>query len=140
MFEKCKQSLPVVQRIAETTTDDEVMLFEALHLNEELQQIISKYEEMEAALTSGSVPPENPHGAESDLLIVQTPHGAESDLPIFQTPHSDLPILLTPHTAESDLPVFDTRRETEMTDSPSEEKQSSSGTQKLDFQKKEHDT
>lgn len=117
MFEKCKQSLPVVQRVAETTTDDEVMLFEALHLNEELQQIISKYEEMEAALSSASAPPENPHSAESDL-----------------------PILETPHSAESDLPVLETRRETEMADSPIEEKQSSSGTQKLDFQKKEHDT
>ncbi|KAG5567411.1 hypothetical protein RHGRI_002829 [Rhododendron griersonianum] len=130
MFEKCKQSLPVVQRVAETTTDDEVMLFEALHLNEELQQIISKYEEMEAALSSASAPPENPHSAESDLPILETPHSAESDLPILETPHS----------AESDLPVLETRGETEMADSPSDEKQSSSGTQKLDFQKKEHDT
>ncbi|KAI8574397.1 hypothetical protein RHMOL_Rhmol01G0350200 [Rhododendron molle] len=130
MFEKCKQSLPVVQRIAETTTDDEVMLFEALHLNEELQQIISKYEEMEAALSSASVPPENPHSAESGLPIIETPHSAESDVPILETPHS----------AESDLPVLETRRESEMADSPSEEKQSSSGPQKLDFQKKEHDT
>lgn len=53
MLEKCKQSLPVVQRIAETTNDDEAMLFEALSLHDELRQVISRCDELEASLVSG---------------------------------------------------------------------------------------
>ncbi|PSR94873.1 Target of Myb protein [Actinidia chinensis var. chinensis] len=69
MLEKCKEALPVVQRVVESTTDDEVMLFEALNLNEELQQIISKYEEMEAAQSPGRVPPKNSDSTESNLTV-----------------------------------------------------------------------
>ncbi|XP_051118865.1 TOM1-like protein 2 [Andrographis paniculata] len=53
MLEKCKQSVPSVQRIVETTSDDEVMLFDALNLHDELQAVISKYDELAAALESG---------------------------------------------------------------------------------------
>lgn len=53
MLEKCKQSLPVVQRIAESTNDDESMLFEALNLHDELRQVISRCDELEASLVSG---------------------------------------------------------------------------------------
>uniref|UniRef100_A0A2P2IHK8 TOM1-like protein 2 n=1 Tax=Rhizophora mucronata TaxID=61149 RepID=A0A2P2IHK8_RHIMU len=53
LLEKCKQSRPVLQRIIESTTDDEAMLFEALNLHDELQKIIAEYEEMEAGLNSG---------------------------------------------------------------------------------------
>ncbi|KAF8401881.1 hypothetical protein HHK36_012831 [Tetracentron sinense] len=60
MLEKCKQSQPVIQRVVESTIDDEGMLFEALSLHDELQQIISKYEEMEAAVDpKGQQPPKN---------------------------------------------------------------------------------
>ncbi|KAK6143950.1 hypothetical protein DH2020_020770 [Rehmannia glutinosa] len=48
MLEKCKQSLPVVQRIIETTSEDEVMLFDALNIHDELQLIISKHGELAA--------------------------------------------------------------------------------------------
>ncbi|XP_068320089.1 TOM1-like protein 2 [Pyrus communis] len=60
MLDKCKESQPVIKRIIETTTDDEGMLFEALFLHEELQQIISKYEELEASQKSGIQQLENP--------------------------------------------------------------------------------
>lgn len=53
MLEKCKESQPVIQRIIESTTDDEGMLFEAINLHDELQQAISRYSELEAALKSG---------------------------------------------------------------------------------------
>ncbi|CAA0832178.1 ENTH/VHS/GAT family protein [Striga hermonthica] len=44
MLEKCKQySLPNVQRIIESTSDDEVMLFDALNLHDELQLLISRH-------------------------------------------------------------------------------------------------
>lgn len=52
ILEKCKQSQPVIKRIIERTTDDEAMLFEALNLHDELQQVISKYEELEASQKS----------------------------------------------------------------------------------------
>ncbi|KAK6120031.1 hypothetical protein DH2020_046161 [Rehmannia glutinosa] len=48
MLEKCKQSLPVVQRIIETTSEDEVMLFDALNIHDELQLIISRHGELAA--------------------------------------------------------------------------------------------
>ncbi|GMI66441.1 hypothetical protein HRI_000313400 [Hibiscus trionum] len=53
MLEKCKQSQPVIQMIIESTTDDDGILFEALNLNDELQQVISKFEELEASSMSG---------------------------------------------------------------------------------------
>ncbi|KAK8694012.1 hypothetical protein V6N13_071576 [Hibiscus sabdariffa] len=53
MLEKCKQSQPVIQMIIESTTDDDGVLFEALNLNDELQQVISKFKELEADSKSG---------------------------------------------------------------------------------------
>lgn len=53
MLEKCKQSQPVIQMIIESTNDDEGILFEALNLNDELQQVISKFEQLEAGSKSG---------------------------------------------------------------------------------------
>ncbi|CAK9150002.1 unnamed protein product [Ilex paraguariensis] len=67
LLEKCKQSLPGIRRIAESTTDDEAMLFEALNLHDELQREISKYEEMEAALESGGEQRETSGTAEASL-------------------------------------------------------------------------
>lgn len=42
----------MIKGIIERTTDDEGMLFEALYLHDELQQIISKYEELEISQKS----------------------------------------------------------------------------------------
>lgn len=39
----------MIKGIIERTTDDEGMLFEALYLHDELEQIISKYEELEVS-------------------------------------------------------------------------------------------
>ncbi|CAH8354393.1 unnamed protein product [Eruca vesicaria subsp. sativa] len=44
LMEKCKQSQPLIEMIIESTTDDESVLFEALHLNDELQRVLSIYE------------------------------------------------------------------------------------------------
>lgn len=51
MAEKCKESQPVLQRIIETTTDDESMLFEALNLHDELEQVLANYAKLELAHT-----------------------------------------------------------------------------------------
>lgn len=69
MLEKCKHSLPVVQRIAESTNDDEVMLFEALNLHDELRQVISRCDELEAALESGGEPVKISNSTEVDSHV-----------------------------------------------------------------------
>ncbi|KAK9945066.1 hypothetical protein M0R45_010597 [Rubus argutus] len=70
MLDKCKESQPVIQRIIETTTDDEGMLFEALFLHEELQQVISKSCSNPGELPGNSNPPER-----EDLDDTQGPGG-----------------------------------------------------------------
>ncbi|KAF3436146.1 hypothetical protein FNV43_RR23238 [Rhamnella rubrinervis] len=68
LLEKCKQSQPVIKRIIEQTTDDEGMLFEALNLHDELQQVISKYGELEASQKSEGYQLENPKSAKHEGL------------------------------------------------------------------------
>ncbi|KAL5998685.1 hypothetical protein ACLOJK_009629 [Asimina triloba] len=63
MIDKCKELQPIIQRIIETTTDDEGMLFEALNLHEELPNILAKYPESENAAAppvSGQVDGQTP--------------------------------------------------------------------------------
>ncbi|KAG8390505.1 hypothetical protein BUALT_Bualt01G0090300 [Buddleja alternifolia] len=45
LLQQCRESQYTVQRIIETAGDNEALLFEALNLNDEIQKIISKYEE-----------------------------------------------------------------------------------------------
>ncbi|PIM99213.1 hypothetical protein CDL12_28295 [Handroanthus impetiginosus] len=65
ILEKCKQSLPIVQRIIETTSDDEVMLFDALNIHDKLQLVISKHGQLIAALDSKQ--PKNQNAGELTL-------------------------------------------------------------------------
>lgn len=65
MLDKCKESLPVVQRIAETTTDDDILLFEALNLHDELEQVISRCEEIKVILGSKPLKDDNLKSAET---------------------------------------------------------------------------
>ncbi|KAJ9176446.1 hypothetical protein P3X46_011756 [Hevea brasiliensis] len=67
LLEKCKQSQIVIQRIIETTNDGEAMLFEALNLHDELQQVISQYEALEAGLNSGEQLPGGSDNTKDDL-------------------------------------------------------------------------
>lgn len=55
MVEKCKESQPIMQRIIESIGDDESLLFEALNLHDELQQVLSKYEELEFVYPASDV-------------------------------------------------------------------------------------
>lgn len=64
MWENCKQSLPGVQGIIEATMDDEGLLIEAFSLHDELQKVISRYEQVEAATESGGGMP-NHDGSET---------------------------------------------------------------------------
>ncbi|PKA58747.1 hypothetical protein AXF42_Ash000840 [Apostasia shenzhenica] len=47
MVEKCRESQPFLQRVIETTTDDESLLFEALNLHDELEQVMATYSKLE---------------------------------------------------------------------------------------------
>lgn len=52
LLEKCKESLPLIQRIIESTSNDEAMLFDALNIHDELQLVISRHSEIVAASDS----------------------------------------------------------------------------------------
>ncbi|KAL5561914.1 hypothetical protein UlMin_031661 [Ulmus minor] len=80
MLEKCKESRPVIKRIIERITDDEAMLFEALYLNDELQQVISKYEELEISEKSGEQQPENRNTTKPDEP--EATQGPDEKLPL----------------------------------------------------------
>ncbi|XP_070045501.1 TOM1-like protein 2 isoform X2 [Nicotiana tomentosiformis] len=72
MLENCKQSLAVIQRIVESTSGDEGLMFEALNLHDELRQVISRYEEMEAALELGERLPKTPENGSGLLNVADT--------------------------------------------------------------------
>lgn len=59
MVDKCKDSQVVLQRIVQTTADDEGLLFEALNLNDELQKVISKFEEIKVSVKSDTQNPDD---------------------------------------------------------------------------------
>ncbi|KAK3193539.1 hypothetical protein Dsin_024849 [Dipteronia sinensis] len=131
MVEKCKESQPVIQRIIESTADDEGMLFEALNLNDELQQVISKYEELEITLKSGGELPGN-----SDTTDANSPGHVGTHK---ETKNSDTSVASSPghvgahketktsYTTEADLPVHATaRNDSKAADSPKESTESSS--------------
>lgn len=65
MLDKCKESQPVLQRIVQSTNDDESLLFEALNLNDELQHVISKFEEMQVSRKPDMQQPEMPKEPQS---------------------------------------------------------------------------
>ena len=71
MLDKCKESQPVIQRIVQSTSDDESLLFEALHLNDELQQVISKFDGFQLSKKLDAQQPEEPE--ESNSVVAQPP-------------------------------------------------------------------
>ncbi|KAK4775438.1 hypothetical protein SAY87_023399 [Trapa incisa] len=56
LVQQCRQSQYDIQRIIETAGDNEALLFEALNLNDEVQRVLSKYEELERPSAPPSVP------------------------------------------------------------------------------------
>ncbi|CAK9881025.1 unnamed protein product [Sphagnum jensenii] len=59
LVEQCRQSQLKVQKIIERGGDNDPLLFEALHVNDELQQVLAKYEEM-CKLSTEAPHPEEP--------------------------------------------------------------------------------
>jgi len=52
LVQQCYQSQHTIQRIIETVGDNEAVLFEALSVNDEIQKVLSKYEEMKQPMAS----------------------------------------------------------------------------------------
>lgn len=80
LVQQCRQSQSTVQRIIETAGDNEALLFEALNVNDEIQKVITKYEELkkpslvptepEPAMIPVAVEPdESPIHAKEESLI-----------------------------------------------------------------------
>ncbi|XP_020093954.1 target of Myb protein 1 isoform X2 [Ananas comosus] len=81
LVQQCQQSQYTIQRIIESAGDNEALLFEALNVNDEVQKVLSKYEEMnkptvaqpepEPAIIPVAVEPdESPRvGNEEDALV-----------------------------------------------------------------------
>ncbi|KAG2701167.1 hypothetical protein I3760_06G031800 [Carya illinoinensis] len=80
LVHQCRHSQSTVQRIIEVAGDNEPLLFEALNVNDEIQKVLSKYEELnkpsvvrieqEPAMIPVAVEPdESPRHAKEDALI-----------------------------------------------------------------------
>ncbi|KAL3849966.1 hypothetical protein ACJIZ3_011848 [Penstemon smallii] len=87
MLDKCKQSLPIVQRIIESTSDDEVMLFDALNLHDELQLVIIKHGELTATMESEQSKSQTAGELSGDS------NTSESTLPLQTESHSKTEVL-----------------------------------------------
>lgn len=80
LVQQCHQSQFTVQRIIETAGDNEALLFEALNVNDEIQKVLSKYEESKkpsivqpepepAMIPVAIEPDESPRFAKEDSLV-----------------------------------------------------------------------
>lgn len=79
LVHQCRQSQLTVQRIIEKAGDNEALLFEALNVNDEIQKVLSKYEELKApsvvpvipepAMIPVAVEPDSPVNAKEDALV-----------------------------------------------------------------------
>nr|XP_043614891.1 TOM1-like protein 1 [Erigeron canadensis] len=79
LVQQCRQSQLTVQRIVETGGDDEALLFEALSVNDEIQKVLSKYEDMKkpnevhreppAMIAVAAEPDEPPHVGKEESLV-----------------------------------------------------------------------
>ncbi|KAM7463561.1 hypothetical protein LguiA_031682 [Lonicera macranthoides] len=87
LFHQCRQSQFTVQRIIETAGDDEALLFEALSVNDEIQKVLTKYEDMkkpsvmttepEPAMIPVAVEPDESPRVKEEALI-RKPPGSQS--------------------------------------------------------------
>lgn len=97
LVQQCRQAQFTVQRIIETSGENEALLFEALNVNDEIQKVLSKYEDMKkpptapiqqeaAMIPVAAEPDESPRSAKEDALIRRpagfrsSPQGGEDDM------------------------------------------------------------
>lgn len=88
LVQQCHQCQYTVQRIIETAGDNEAVLFEALNVNDEIQKVISKYEQLNkppvvqsepqpAMIPVAVEPEESPRFSKEDALV-RKPVGARA--------------------------------------------------------------
>lgn len=85
-MEKCKQSQPLIQMIIESTTDDEGVLFEALHLNDELQRVLSSYKKPDETEKKASIVEQESSGSKE---AGPKPTEEEEEQPVKKTGDDD---------------------------------------------------
>ncbi|RWW21342.1 hypothetical protein GW17_00014511 [Ensete ventricosum] len=88
LFQQCRQSQYTIQSIIEAAGDDEAVLFEALNVNDELQRVLSKYEELKKPPVVPSEPtpnmipivvePEESPRAGSEDALIRKPAGSRT--------------------------------------------------------------
>lgn len=88
LMQQCQQCQYTIQRIIETAGDNEAVLFEALNVNDELQKVITKYEELkkpfvaqpepEPAMIPVAVEPEESPRFSNDGALVRKPAGSRA--------------------------------------------------------------
>ncbi|GAB2264952.1 3'(2'),5'-bisphosphate nucleotidase/inositol-1,4-bisphosphate 1-phosphatase [Dionaea muscipula] len=89
LVQQCRQSQTTVQRIIETVGDNEALLFEALNVNDEIQKVLYKFEdlkeppvvqrELEPAMIPVAIEPEESPRAEA--LVRRPPGGGSRGVP-----------------------------------------------------------
>lgn len=85
---QCRESQYTVLSIIETAGDNEALLFEALNVNDEIQKVLSKYEDMkkpvavpqepQPVLIPVAVEPDDASVAEEEEALIRKQHGAGS--------------------------------------------------------------
>ncbi|XP_073314684.1 TOM1-like protein 1 [Primulina huaijiensis] len=89
LLQQCHESQYTVRRIIETAGENEALLFEALNVNDEIQKVLSKYEDMQkplavarepepAMIPVAVEPDDSPLGVKEEAFIRKssgTPHG-----------------------------------------------------------------
>ncbi|GAB2293886.1 3'(2'),5'-bisphosphate nucleotidase/inositol-1,4-bisphosphate 1-phosphatase [Dionaea muscipula] len=87
LVQQCHQSQTTVQRIIETVGDNEALLFEALNVNDDIQKVLSRFEELkrpvvvqgepEPAMIPVAIEPEDsPRAGHEDALVRRRPPGS----------------------------------------------------------------
>lgn len=89
LVQQCRQSQLTVQRMVETGGDDEALLFEALSVNDEIQKVLSKYEEMkkpnevqrepEPAMIAVAAEPDEPSHVGKEESLIRKPAGSRGN-------------------------------------------------------------
>ncbi|ESW03514.1 hypothetical protein PHAVU_011G019800 [Phaseolus vulgaris] len=80
LVKQCRESQATVHRIIETSWDNEALLCEALNINDEIQKVVSRYEEMKKKKKHRVVPPEPEVGmAPIAIEADESPHFKEEE-------------------------------------------------------------
>lgn len=88
LVQQCRESQYTVQRIVETAGDNEALLFEALNVNDEIQKVLTKFEDMkkpsevprepEPAMIPVAVEPDDSPRIGREDALIRKPAGSQT--------------------------------------------------------------